>query len=97
MYSFQQLQQQCPPHSFTPIQCDLRDTSAILAMFRRIREEFAAELRILINNAGVALNSPLLTGTDSDWLEMLQVSCAVRDVRCGRRGRRVNDVNTNGG
>lgn len=56
-----------------PIACDLRDEAAILTMFQAIRARFGG-VDVLINNAGVGLRAPLLSGTTEHWRTMLELN-----------------------
>jgi NADP-dependent 3-hydroxy acid dehydrogenase YdfG len=53
--------------------CDLRDETAILAMFERIRERFGG-VDVLINNAGLGRDAPLTSGATEHWREMLELN-----------------------
>jgi NADP-dependent 3-hydroxy acid dehydrogenase YdfG len=77
-----------------PIACDLRDEAAILAMFEQIRARFGG-VDVLINNAGLGRDAPLMSGASEHWREMLELNVlalcictreAVADMR--RRGDR---------
>ena len=59
--------------SLFPIACDLRDPAAITAMFRTIREQRGG-VDVLINNAGLGRDAPLLSGDTEAWREMLEVN-----------------------
>lgn len=59
--------------SFTPVQCDVRDETAVLNVFSLIKAKFG-RLDICINNAGLAKTSPLTTGDTDDWRLMLEVN-----------------------
>lgn len=53
--------------------CDLRDEAAILRMFEAIRTRFGG-VDVLINNAGIGLDAPLMSGTTEDWRTMLELN-----------------------
>ncbi|GBN31638.1 Dehydrogenase/reductase SDR family member 11 [Araneus ventricosus] len=61
------------PGKLVPIKCDLTKESEILALFDEISKTFG-RLDVCINNAGLAHDSPLLTGSTSDFRNMLDVS-----------------------
>jgi NADP-dependent 3-hydroxy acid dehydrogenase YdfG len=74
------------------IDCDLRDEAAILRMFEAVRERFGG-VDVLVNNAGVGLDAPLMSGATEDWRTMLELNVlalcictreAIADMR--RRG-----------
>lgn len=58
---------------FHPVTCDLRDETAIVQMFAEI-ESLWGPVDVLVNNAGLGHNAPLLSGTTEDWREMLEVN-----------------------
>jgi NADP-dependent 3-hydroxy acid dehydrogenase YdfG len=75
-----------------PLQTDLRQEDQILSTFATIRAEFGG-VDVLINNAGLGREAPLLTGETDHWRSMLEVNIlalsvctreAVADMR--RRG-----------
>ncbi len=75
-----------------PETCDLRDLAQITALFTRIREETGG-VDLLVNNAGLGREAPLMSGDAEAWREMLEVNVlalcvctreAVADMR--RRG-----------
>jgi len=57
------------PQGLTPLQCDLSDPQQIHKAFQQLDH-----LDILINNAGLALLSPLSTGDPDDWQRMWQIN-----------------------
>jgi len=57
------------PDEVTPISCDLSDPSQITATFADL-----TQLDILINNAGLALLSPVSSGDPADWQRMWQIN-----------------------
>ena len=68
---------------------DLRNLSEIEAMFQVIRDKWGG-IDVLINNAGLGHNAPLLSGDPEHWREMLEVNVlalsvctkeAVKDMR----------------
>ncbi|MEM6992354.1 MAG: SDR family NAD(P)-dependent oxidoreductase [Myxococcota bacterium] len=52
---------------------DARDPRAIEALFVALRERFGGA-DVLVNNAGLGRNAPLLTGATGHWREMLEVN-----------------------
>ena len=56
----------------TAIKCDLREESDMNSMFAEIKPKFGA-VDVCINNAGLAHNSPLLSGENDEWREILEV------------------------
>jgi len=59
--------------SIHPMEVDLRDTDAIVALFQRIRSEHGG-VDVLINNAGLGRRAPLMSGETEYWREMLEVN-----------------------
>ena len=55
------------------IKCDVTKEHGILAMFEQIQSQLGT-ISVLVNNAGLAHNAPLLTGETSQWREMVEVS-----------------------
>ncbi len=53
--------------------CDLRDESQIEAMFERIADELG-HLDVLVNNAGMGRNTPLIGGDPNAWRAMWEVN-----------------------
>jgi len=82
-----------------PLVADLRDESSILEMFAAVRSRFGG-IDVLVNNAGIGHQAPLLSSASEPWREMLAVNIlalcictreAVRDMRTrGDRGHIVN-------
>ncbi|XP_062601740.1 dehydrogenase/reductase SDR family member 11-like isoform X2 [Saccostrea cucullata] len=56
-----------------PVKCDLTKEEEILTMFGRIQNELGG-VDVCINNAGLAHNAPLLSGSTADWRNMLDVN-----------------------
>lgn len=72
-----------------PIACDLRDEPAIAAMFDRVRAAWGG-VDVLVNNAGLGRDAPLMSGATEAWRETLEVNVlalavctreAIRDMR----------------
>lgn len=57
-------------HAFT---ADLRKTNEIPALFYRIRQTLGG-VHVLVNNAGLGHDAPLLSGETELWREMLEVN-----------------------
>lgn len=75
-----------------PIPCDLREVESIDRVFARIRKDWGG-VDVLVNNAGLGHETPLIGGDVDQWREMLEVnvlalcactSLAVTDMQ--RRG-----------
>lgn len=56
-----------------PLTADLRDLARIPALFARIQEEWVG-VDVLINNAGLGHETPLIGGSLDKWREMLDVN-----------------------
>ncbi|MCA9642977.1 MAG: SDR family NAD(P)-dependent oxidoreductase [Polyangiaceae bacterium] len=78
--------------SLLPLPCDLRDLESIKSVFARIQESWGG-IDVLVNNAGIGHETPLIGGDAEHWREMLEVnvlalcectSLAVSDMQ--RRG-----------
>ena len=61
------------PGSFHVIQCDVSKEDEIVEMFSKIRTEHG-RLDVCVNNAGVAFNAPILSGSYDQWRSMMNVS-----------------------
>lgn len=59
--------------AITPLEVDLRDDAAIVAMFDSVREALGG-VDVLVNNAGLGHAAPLLSGDTALWREMLEVN-----------------------
>ncbi len=86
------LRDEVPGGELLAIGADLRNTDDIARMFERIRAEWDG-VDVLVNNAGLGHDAPLLSGDTEMWREMLDVNVlalctctreAVADMR--RRG-----------
>jgi 17beta-estradiol 17-dehydrogenase / 3beta-hydroxysteroid 3-dehydrogenase len=56
-----------------PIACDLRDEAAILAAFAEVRARWGG-VDLLVNNAGLGREAPLVSGSTEHFREMLEVN-----------------------
>ena len=65
--------------SFHVIQCDVSKEDQIVNMFSKIRTEHGG-LDICVNNAGLAHDAPILTGSYDHWRSMLDVGLYFRYV-----------------
>ena len=54
------------------VKCDVSKEEEVLAMFERARSELGG-VDVLVCNAGLAHNEPLLSGNTSQWREMMEV------------------------
>lgn len=72
-----------------PIECDLRDTDSIEAMFQRIRDDWGG-VDVMVNNAGFGKRQSLIEADEEVWRAMLEVNVlalaictrnAVQDMR----------------
>lgn len=70
------------------LRCDLRNESEILAMFEQIRERWGG-VDVLVNNAGLGHEAPLLSGATDKWRETLELNVLALAV-CTREA--VNDM-----
>ncbi len=77
---------------FLPLEVDLRDEGAIANMFTEIRARWGG-VDVLVNNAGLGHNAPLLSGTTEEWREMLDVNVLALCI-CTREA--VNDMRARG-
>ena len=60
-------------YKLVAIKCDVRKEEDILSMMSKIKSQFGGA-DICINNAGLAHNAPLLSGSTEMWREMLEAS-----------------------
>jgi 17beta-estradiol 17-dehydrogenase / 3beta-hydroxysteroid 3-dehydrogenase len=56
-----------------PLGVDLREEEQILQMFERVRAEWGG-VDVLVNNAGLGHDAPLIGGSTAEWREMLEVN-----------------------
>lgn len=63
------------PGRLWPVPCDVSIESEVVAMFRIIRQDpDLGRVDVLINNAGLAHDAPLLTGDVQQWKHMFDVN-----------------------
>ncbi|KAK3089947.1 hypothetical protein FSP39_007882 [Pinctada imbricata] len=78
-----------------PMRCDLTREEDILDVFGRVKKELGG-VDVMVNNAGLSHNAPLLTGSTQDWRNMLEVNVLALSI-CSReavkqmRERNVDD------
>lgn len=77
---------------FTAIECDVRDTDALVGAFERIRASKGG-VDILVNNAGLGRDAPLVSGATEHFREMLDVNVLALAV-CTREA--VSDMQRRG-
>jgi NADP-dependent 3-hydroxy acid dehydrogenase YdfG len=75
-----------------PLAVDLQDTQAILGMFETIRDHWGG-VDVLINNAGIGFNEPLVSGNTEHWRAMLDLNVLALCV-CTREG--ISDMRRRG-
>ena len=54
------------------MKCDVCNEDEIKSVFSSAKDQFGG-IDVCINNAGISLNAPLLTGDTKDWKNMLDV------------------------
>ena len=54
------------------MKCDVRKEEDILSVISAVKSQFGGA-DICVNNAGLANNAPLLSGTTEKWREMMEV------------------------
>ena len=54
------------------VRCDVRKEEEVVAMFETAVRELGG-VDVLVSNAGLANNEPLLSGNTSGWREMMEV------------------------
>ena len=55
------------------MKCDVCNEDEIKSVFSSAKDQFGG-IDVCINNAGISLNAPLLTGDTKDWKNMLDVT-----------------------
>jgi NADP-dependent 3-hydroxy acid dehydrogenase YdfG len=74
------------------VRCDLRQEQPILELFARARERFGG-VDLLVNNAGLGHDAPLMSGAVEHWREMLEVNVLALCI-CTREA--VSDMQSRG-
>ena len=83
------LRDEVPGGDLLPLRADLRDAAQIGRMFASIRQQWGG-VDVVINNAGLGYDAPLVSGDSEQWREMLEVNVlavavctreAVQDMR----------------
>lgn len=54
------------------VRCDVKHEDQVKAAFKKAADEFGV-VDVCVNNAGLAHEASLVTGSTSDWKEMLDV------------------------
>ena len=54
------------------MKCDVCNEDEIKSVFSSAKDQFGG-IDVCINNAGISLNAPLLTGDTKDWRNLLDV------------------------
>uniref|UniRef100_A0A3P8SR75 Dehydrogenase/reductase SDR family member 11 n=1 Tax=Amphiprion percula TaxID=161767 RepID=A0A3P8SR75_AMPPE len=95
----QELAEECKKAGYSgvlvPIKCDLTKEEEILSMFATIKEQHKG-VDVCINNAGLMLPEPLLSGKTSNWRNMLDLnviglSICAREAYQSMKERNVDD------
>ena len=55
-----------------PVKCDVAKEDEVKSMFALAKDEFGG-VDVCVNNAGLAHDAPLLSGSTDDWRNMLEV------------------------
>lgn len=71
------------------IKCDVSTEESILQMFKEVETKYGT-LHVLINNAGLAHNAPLLSGTTEQWRSMMDINVMAPAI-CSREAIRLMD------
>nr|XP_039247960.1 dehydrogenase/reductase SDR family member 11-like [Styela clava] len=69
------------PGELWPIKCDLQVEADILKLFQEIDAKYGG-LHVLINNAGLAHDAPLLSGNTEDWKSMMSINVMAVCICC---------------
>jgi len=83
---------ECGNDRVLPVIADLRDESQIAAAFAAMRDEWGG-VDVLVNNAGLGHDAPLMSGETSAWREMLDVNVLAAAI-CTREA--VKDMQARG-
>lgn len=75
-----------------PLACDLRDLASIESVFARIHETWSG-IDVLVNNAGIGHETPLIGGNAEHWREMLEVNVL---ALCECTSRAISDMQRSG-
>jgi NADP-dependent 3-hydroxy acid dehydrogenase YdfG len=83
------------PPGFLTLPADLRDPGQIDGLFRAVRDQLGG-VDVLVNNAGLGYEAPLLSGSTESWREMLEVNVlalciCTREAIADMRRRGVDD------
>lgn len=81
-----------PDAEVLPVRCNLRDEEDIARMFAAVRERFGG-VDVLVNNAGLGRDAPLMSGQTAHFREMLEVNVLALCI-CTREA--VADMRTRG-
>jgi len=57
------------PGKMFPIKCDVSEENDVKILFKFIKEKFGT-LHVCINNAGIGIDAPILSGDSKDWKKM---------------------------
>src|SRR5512139_3004820 len=68
-----ELRAELPQADWLTVTADLRVESEIQALFARIREEWGG-VDVLVNNAGLGHDAPLMSGDSAHWRETLELN-----------------------
>ena len=88
-----------------PLVADLRDEASLLSAFAAVRERWGG-LDVVVNNAGLGHDAPLVDGATEKWREMLEVNVlalcvatreAIADFRAHGRGGYVIHISSMAG
>ena len=63
------------------MKCDVAKEDEVKAMFATAKAQFGG-IDVCVNNAGLAHDAPLLSGSTDDWRNMLEVSNCTQGCIC---------------
>ncbi|XP_071945601.1 dehydrogenase/reductase SDR family member 11-like [Antedon mediterranea] len=69
----EELKSQNSPGLLHPVKCDVSKEDEILAMFAEIKEKFGG-VDVCVNNAGIGIYCPLMSGKTEDWRYLLDIN-----------------------